>query len=88
MYNCDRGNLNGFTKAEKLSIFLSQLIKDHNIKRDAYREIVRYVNTVIRDHDEMMKGMIQNTSTLYDTLPTVADLTFTLPRTWRQDSSW
>ncbi|OAD68524.1 C2H2-type zinc finger transcription factor [Phycomyces blakesleeanus NRRL 1555(-)] len=45
---------NTFTKGELMSIHFSQLVLQHRISRAAYRDIVRFVNTIILDHDEIM----------------------------------
>ncbi|OAD67250.1 C2H2-type zinc finger transcription factor [Phycomyces blakesleeanus NRRL 1555(-)] len=54
IYNSSRIGSNTFTKAELISIHLSQLMLQHRISRAAYRDIVRFVNTIIRDHNEIM----------------------------------
>ncbi|KAG2211938.1 hypothetical protein INT47_004625 [Mucor saturninus] len=54
VYQASRISSNIFTKAELMSIHLSQLMLQHTIARAAYRYIVRFVNTVIRNHDEIM----------------------------------
>lgn len=56
VYNCRGVDKNSFTKAELLSIHLSQLITKHQISRAAYREVVRFVNTTLRDYNEMKSG--------------------------------
>lgn len=57
VYDCNiRLGPDTFTKAELLSIHLNHLMMQHKIVRNAYRDIVRFVNTVIRDHDEITLG--------------------------------
>ncbi|OAD72690.1 C2H2-type zinc finger transcription factor [Phycomyces blakesleeanus NRRL 1555(-)] len=54
IYDSSRISTNTFTKAELMSIHLSQLMLQHRIARAAYRDIVQFINTVIRDHDNIM----------------------------------
>ncbi|OAD65483.1 C2H2-type zinc finger transcription factor [Phycomyces blakesleeanus NRRL 1555(-)] len=54
IYNSSQISTNTFTKAELMSIHLSQLMLQHRIARAAYRDIVQFINTVIRDHDNIM----------------------------------
>ncbi|OAD66599.1 C2H2-type zinc finger transcription factor [Phycomyces blakesleeanus NRRL 1555(-)] len=54
IYDSSRISTNTFTKAELMSIHLSQLMLQHRIARAAYRDIVQFINTVIRDHDDIM----------------------------------
>ncbi|OAD71932.1 C2H2-type zinc finger transcription factor [Phycomyces blakesleeanus NRRL 1555(-)] len=54
IYNSSQISTNTFTKAELMSIHLSQLMLQHRIARAAYRDIVQFINTVIRDHDDIM----------------------------------
>lgn len=56
VYDCGGIGENSFTKTELMSIYLSQLISRHQIKRAAYRDIVRFINTVIRDYKEIESG--------------------------------
>lgn len=58
VYNCGSRDIdeNSFTKAELMSIYLSRLVTKHQISRAAYREFVRFVNTVIRDCGEISLG--------------------------------
>ncbi|OAD81231.1 hypothetical protein PHYBLDRAFT_73842 [Phycomyces blakesleeanus NRRL 1555(-)] len=57
IYDSSRISTNTFTKAELMSIHLSQLMLQHRIARAAYRDIVQFINTVIRDHDDIMMVM-------------------------------
>ncbi|OAD66746.1 C2H2-type zinc finger transcription factor [Phycomyces blakesleeanus NRRL 1555(-)] len=54
IYDSSRISTNTFTKAKLMSIHLSQLMLQHRIARAAYRDIVQFINTVIRDHDDIM----------------------------------
>ncbi|OAD74319.1 C2H2-type zinc finger transcription factor [Phycomyces blakesleeanus NRRL 1555(-)] len=54
IYNSSQISTNTSTKAELMSIHLSQLMLQHRIARAAYRDIVQFINTVIRDHDNIM----------------------------------
>ncbi|OAD75362.1 C2H2-type zinc finger transcription factor [Phycomyces blakesleeanus NRRL 1555(-)] len=54
IYDSSQISTNTFTKAELMSIHLSQLMLQHRIARAAYRDIVQFINTVIRDHDDIM----------------------------------
>ncbi|OAD80841.1 C2H2-type zinc finger transcription factor [Phycomyces blakesleeanus NRRL 1555(-)] len=54
IYDSSQVSTNTFTKAELMSIHLSQLMLQHRIARAAYRDIVQFINTVIRDHDDIM----------------------------------
>ncbi|KAG2200802.1 hypothetical protein INT47_001333, partial [Mucor saturninus] len=56
VYQASRIGSNTFTKAESMGIHLSQMMLQHKIARSAYRDIVRFVNTVISDHDKIMLG--------------------------------
>ena len=58
VYDSSRIGPNTFTKAELMSFHLSDLMLQHKISRAAYRDIVRFVNTVIQEHDEIMMGNI------------------------------
>ncbi|OAD80872.1 hypothetical protein PHYBLDRAFT_138425 [Phycomyces blakesleeanus NRRL 1555(-)] len=54
IYDSSQISTNTFTKAKLMSIHLSQLMLQHRIARAAYRDIVQFINTVIRDHDDIM----------------------------------
>ncbi|OAD65336.1 hypothetical protein PHYBLDRAFT_176248 [Phycomyces blakesleeanus NRRL 1555(-)] len=54
IYDSSQISTNTFIKAELMSIHLSQLMLQHRIARAAYRDIVQFINTVIRDHDDIM----------------------------------
>ena len=56
VYNCGDVDENSFTKADLLSIHLSEIISKYQISRAAYRELVRFVNTTLRDYNEMKSG--------------------------------
>lgn len=56
VYDCGETNENTFTKAELLSIHLSKLTTKFQIPRAAYRDIVRFVNTCLRDYEEIKSG--------------------------------
>lgn len=47
-----------FNKLQLLSIYLSQLVREYRIPREGYRKLVRFINTCIRDHDEIVSGKI------------------------------
>lgn len=59
IYDCDGVGPNSFTKAELMSIHLNQIVTKFRIPRNAYRELVRFANTLIRDHDEIVSGKIK-----------------------------
>jgi hypothetical protein len=44
-------------KFELYSIYLADLIEEYAVPRECHRQIVRLMNTMIRDHDTMMEGM-------------------------------
>lgn len=46
-----------FTRIQLLSIYLNHLMCEYRIPREAYRKIVRFVNTCIRDHELIMSGI-------------------------------
>ncbi|OAD74819.1 hypothetical protein PHYBLDRAFT_61130 [Phycomyces blakesleeanus NRRL 1555(-)] len=54
IYDSSQISTNTFTKAELMSIHLSQLMLQHRIAKAAYRDLVRFINTVIRDHNDIM----------------------------------
>ncbi|OAD71751.1 hypothetical protein PHYBLDRAFT_72820 [Phycomyces blakesleeanus NRRL 1555(-)] len=54
IYYSNRIGSNTFTKAELMSIHLSQLMLRHRISRATYRDIVQFVNTIIPDYNEIM----------------------------------
>lgn len=46
-----------FTRSELLSIHLYDIICENNVSRECYRKLVRFVNTVIRDHSKLIQGI-------------------------------
>jgi hypothetical protein len=50
---------NSYCTSELISIELYDLIKEFSIPRDAYRKIVRLMNTTIRDNDKLARGKIK-----------------------------
>jgi hypothetical protein len=44
-------------KFELYSIYLADLIEEYAVPRECHRQIVRLMNTMIRDHNTMMEGM-------------------------------
>ncbi|OAD67166.1 hypothetical protein PHYBLDRAFT_67300 [Phycomyces blakesleeanus NRRL 1555(-)] len=55
IYDNGRIGTDIFTKAELISIRLAQLMLQHKIDRSSYRDIVRFVNTIIWNHDESLR---------------------------------
>jgi hypothetical protein len=57
IYDCTGGiGPNSFTKSELMSIYLSHIVTEFRIPREGHRELVRFTNTLIRDHEEFVKG--------------------------------
>ncbi|CEP16043.1 hypothetical protein [Parasitella parasitica] len=46
---------NSYTTSELISIELYDLVKEYSIPRDAYRKLVRLMNTTIRDNDKLAR---------------------------------
>ncbi|CEP07672.1 hypothetical protein [Parasitella parasitica] len=46
---------NSYTTSELISIELYDLVKEFSIPRDAYRKLVRLMNTTIRDNDKLAR---------------------------------
>jgi hypothetical protein len=63
VYGIDSINQNSFTKTQLLSIHLSHIIARNQISRAAYREIVMFVNTALRDYEELKLGKKKNIHT-------------------------
>ncbi|KAI8327536.1 hypothetical protein BC941DRAFT_458133 [Chlamydoabsidia padenii] len=56
VYNCTGGiGPNSFTKSELMSVYLSHIVTQFQIPREGHRELVRFMNTLIRDYDEFIK---------------------------------
>ncbi|GAA5817671.1 hypothetical protein MFLAVUS_011222 [Mucor flavus] len=53
VYSSNNITENSFTKAQLLSVHLSQIITRNQISRAAYREIVMFINTALRDYEEL-----------------------------------
>lgn len=60
VYNQRNIDTSNFTTADLLSIHLYDLILESNVPRECYRKIVRFVNTVIRDHQKLLQGRFIN----------------------------
>ena len=56
VYGSNNISENSFTKTQLLSMHLSQIITRNQISRAAYREIVMFVNTALRDYEELKLG--------------------------------
>ncbi|KAI8095487.1 hypothetical protein BDF21DRAFT_405987 [Thamnidium elegans] len=54
LYGCNNISENSFTKTQLLSIHLPQIITRNQISRAAYREIVMFVNTALRDMNNIL----------------------------------
>lgn len=54
----DASGPNQYTTSQLLSIELYEIVKESNIPRDAYRKLVRLMNTTIRDTEKLQRGML------------------------------
>lgn len=63
-------NLDGFSTTELLSLQLNDLMNEYHVPRECYRKLVRLFNTMIRDNEKIMQGL------LYSLMPHALYLTF------------
>lgn len=52
----DNSNYQNMTKSELFSVHLADLVAEYGVPRECHRELVRLMNTMIRDHDAMIEG--------------------------------
>lgn len=56
VYDCAGVGSNSFTKAQLMSIHLANIVSQYGIPRECHRDLVKFINTLIRDFDKFMEG--------------------------------